>query len=101
MLAAKGNRREHVFFVAWNDDADWDLAIIGAVGGVESAASLIEADFSAKVAAKSAFKRGGIELRGMGWGWGDVLWHRAQNIFEDSPVERKRIASWCDADFPL
>jgi hypothetical protein len=84
VVAAEGNGGEDIFFVARNYDADWDLAIVGAVGCVESAATLIEADFSAKVTAESSFKRGSVELRGMGWGWGDVLWHRTQNIFEDA-----------------
>jgi hypothetical protein len=41
------------------------------------------------VAAESGFKRGGVELRGMGRGWGDVLRHSVQNIFEDAGVGRK------------
>jgi hypothetical protein len=32
-------------------------------------------------------------LRGMGRGWGDVLRHSVQNIFEDAGVGRKGIAS--------
>jgi hypothetical protein len=72
LVAAEGNGGEHVFFVARNYDADWDLAIIGAVGCVESAAARVEADLSAKVAAKRSFERGGVELRGTGRGWGDV-----------------------------
>ena len=65
MVAAEGNGGEDIFFVARNDDADWDLAVIGAVGSVESAATGVEADFSAEMAAESGFKRGGVELRGM------------------------------------
>ena len=78
-----------VFFVARNDDADRNLAVIGAVGRVESAAAGVEANFSAKMAVESGFKRGGVELRGLGRRWGDVLRHRAQNIFEDAGVVRK------------
>jgi hypothetical protein len=89
VVAAEGNRGEDVFFVARNYDADRDLAIIRAVGCVEGAASLIEANFSAKMAAERGLKRGGIELRGMDRGWGNVLGHRVQNIFEDVGVERK------------
>jgi hypothetical protein len=43
------------------------------------------------VAAERGFKRGVVELRGMGWGWGDGLRHRAQNIFMDTGVVRKGI----------
>jgi hypothetical protein len=78
VLATEGNGREHVFFVAGNYDADRDLAIVGAVGGVERSAAGVEANLSAKVAAESGFKRGGIELRGMGRGWSDVWRHRLQ-----------------------
>jgi hypothetical protein len=90
VVAAQGNRGEDVFFVTRNYDADRDLAIIRAVGCVEGAAPLIEANFSAQVAAERGLKRGGIELRGIDRGWGNVLGHRAQNIFEDVGVERKR-----------
>ena len=89
MVAAEGNGGENIFFVARNYDADRDLAVIGAVGCVEGAAARVEADLSAKVAAESGFKRGGVELRGMGRRWGDVLRHRVQNIFEDAGVGRK------------
>jgi hypothetical protein len=41
------------------------------------------------VAAESGFKRGGVELRGMGRRWGDILRHRVQNIFEDAGAVRK------------
>ena len=53
MVAAEGNRGENVFLIARNDDADRNLAVIGAVGCVESAAARVEADLSAKVAAES------------------------------------------------
>ena len=89
MVAADGNRGENVFFVARNYDADRDLAVIGAVSCVEGTAARVEADFSAKVAAESGFKHGGVELRGMGRGWGNVLRHSVQNIFEDAGVGRK------------
>src|SRR5208282_1650201 len=62
------------------------------VGRVESAAARVEANFSAKMAAKSGFKRRGIKLRGMGRRWGDVLRHRVQNIFEDTGVGCKPVA---------
>jgi len=89
VVAAEGNGGKNVFFVARNDDADRYLAVIGAVGCVESAAARVEPDLSAKVAAESGFKRGSVELRGLGRRWGDVLRHRVQNIFEDAGVGRK------------
>ena len=84
MVAAQGNSGEYVFFVAWNYDADWDLAVIGAVCGVESAATLVEADFSTQMAPEGGFKGGGVELRGTGRRWSNGLRHKAQNIFEDA-----------------
>jgi hypothetical protein len=75
VVAAEGNGGENVFFVAGNYDADRDLAVVGAVGGIEGAAAGVKANFSTKMTAESGFKRGVVELRGMGWGWGDVLWH--------------------------
>jgi len=89
VVAAESNGGENVFFIARNYDPNRDLAVVGAVGCVEGAAARVEPDLSAKVAAEGAFKRGGIELRGMGRGWGDVLRHRVQNIFEDAGVGRK------------
>jgi hypothetical protein len=73
----------------WNDDTDRDLAVIGAVGCVQGAAARIEANLSAKLAAQASFKRRGIQWRGMSRGWGYVLRHRVQNIFEDAGAARK------------
>ncbi len=89
MVAAQGNGGEDIFFVARKYDADRDLAIIGAVGRVEGAATGVEANFSAKMAAESGFERGGIELRRMNRGWSDVLRHKVQTIFEDAGLRRK------------
>jgi hypothetical protein len=89
VIAANSNGSENVFFVAWNDDTDRNLAVIGAVGCVQGAAARIEANLSAKVAAQASLKRRGIELRGMSRRWGDVLRHRVQNIFEDAGAARK------------
>ena len=89
LVAAESNRREHVFLVARNYDADGNLAVIRAVGRVEGAAAGIEANFSAKMAAESGFERRGVKLHGMGRGWGDILRHGVQNIFEDAGVGRK------------
>ena len=84
MVAAQGDGGEYVFLVARYYDSDRNLAIVGAVGGIEGAAALIEADLSAKMAAKRRFKRGNIELRGMGLGWSSSLRHKAQNIFVEA-----------------
>jgi hypothetical protein len=89
MVSAEGNGGENVFFVARNYDSDRNLAVIGAIGCIESATARVEADFSAKVAAERGFKSRGVELRGMDRGWSDVLRHRVQNIFEDAGVGRK------------
>jgi hypothetical protein len=77
MVAAESNGGKDVFFVARNYDANRNLAVIGAVGGVEGATARVEADLSAKVPAESGFKRGSVELRGLGREWGDVLRHRS------------------------
>ena len=92
VVAAEGNGGENVFFVARNYDADRNLAVVGAVGRVEGAAARVEANLSAKVAAEGGFKRRGVELRGSGRRWGDVLRHSVQNIFEDAGAGRKGIA---------
>ena len=89
VVAAEGHGGENVFFVARDDDADGDLAVVRAVGRVEGAATRVKAHFSAKMAPKSGFERGGIEVRGLGGGWGNVLRHRVQNILEDAGVARK------------
>ena len=39
MIAAQGNRGKNIFFVARDYYADWDLAVIGAVGGINGAAA--------------------------------------------------------------
>jgi hypothetical protein len=64
MFAAEGYGGEDVFFIAREDDADWDLAVVGTVGGVEGTAAGVEADVSAKVAAERGFEGRGITGRG-------------------------------------
>ena len=68
MVAADGDGGANVFSVAGNYDADGNLAIVGAVGGVEGAAAFVEANLAAKMAAERGFKGGCVELRGMGRG---------------------------------
>jgi hypothetical protein len=65
VIAADGDGGADIFFVAGNYYSDGNLAIVGAVGGVEGASALVEADLSAKVAAESGLKGDGVELRGM------------------------------------
>jgi hypothetical protein len=89
VVAAESNGGENIFFIARNYDTNRNLAVIGAVSCIESAAAGVEADFSAKVTAERGFKSRGVELRGTDRGWGDVLRHRVQNIFEDAGVGRK------------
>src|SRR5215471_19373985 len=79
MFAADGDGGEDVFFVARKDDADGDLAVVGAVGGVESAAAGVEADVAAEMAAESGFEGGDVGVRGLGGGGFEG--HGVDNIF--------------------
>ncbi len=54
-FAAEGEGGDDVVFVAGDDDADGDVAVVGGVGGVEGAGGGVEADFAADF---------GAELRG-------------------------------------
>src|SRR5579864_4053119 len=56
MLAANGNRCDNIFGVSGNHYADWDLAIVRAVGGVERPAAVIKAHLTANLAAQSRFQ---------------------------------------------
>jgi len=51
-LAAQRNRGENIVSIAGQYDADGDLAVVGAVGGVEGTGAAIEADILANPAAK-------------------------------------------------
>ena len=62
-VAAEGDGGDDVVFVAGNDDADGDVAVVGGVGRVESAGGGIEADFAADF-----FAQTGGELIGVGEG---------------------------------
>jgi hypothetical protein len=46
-LAAERDRGQNIFGIARKHDADGNLAIVGAVGGVESASATVEADIIA------------------------------------------------------
>src|ERR1700687_3088908 len=80
VVAAEPNGGENIFFVARDYDADGDLAVVGTVGCVESAAARVEADLSAKMAAERGFKRRGVKLLSRGRRWGDVLPHSTDHI---------------------
>ncbi len=64
MVAAEGDGGEDVFFVARDDDTNGDLAVVGAVGRIESAGAVVEADFAAKVTAEGGFERLRVQLSG-------------------------------------
>ncbi len=53
-LAAGGQRLRHVVDRARNDDTDRHLAIVGAVGRVERAAAVVEADFAFEIDGEAA-----------------------------------------------
>jgi len=60
MLSTDRNCRDYVICVARDCDADGNLAIIRSVSGVEGAAAVVEADITAKMAAKCGFEGGRI-----------------------------------------
>jgi hypothetical protein len=51
------------------------------------------------VAAEGGFKRGGVKLRGMGRGWGDVLRHRLQTSSRMRALGARGDRILCGADF--
>ena len=51
------HRRDHIVGVARNDEADRNLAVVRAVGGVQRAAAAIEADFAANLALQRSRSR--------------------------------------------
>jgi len=63
MLSANRDRSDHIVVVAWNYDTDWNLAIVGAVSGVEGAAAVIETDLASDIAAESGFECGEVSAR--------------------------------------
>jgi hypothetical protein len=60
---------KHIFFIARNDDPDGNLAVIGTVGSIKSAAAGVEADFSAKMAEERGLERKRIEMDRGGGGF--------------------------------
>jgi len=63
MLSANRDRCGHIVVIAWNYDTDRDLAIVGAVSGVEGAAAVIETDLASDIAAESEFECGEVSAR--------------------------------------
>ena len=58
--AARRHRRDHIVRVAGDDEADRDLAVVGAVGRVERAAAAVEADLAADRPLQLQFEAGGL-----------------------------------------
>ena len=83
MLTTQRDSGEHIFFIARNYHADRHLPVIGAIGCVDGTAARVKTNLSTKVAAESSFECGHVKLRGMSVRWGNVLRHKAQNIFVD------------------
>ena len=63
MLAAGRNGGDYVVVVTRNYDPDRDLAVIGAVAGVERAAAVVKANFAVDKPAKSCFESACITLK--------------------------------------
>ena len=61
--AARRHRRDHIVGVARDDEADRNLAVVGAVGRVERAAAAIEPHLAANLALQRAFEIGGRRER--------------------------------------
>ncbi len=89
VFATDRHGREHILLVTRNNHADRDLAVVGTIGGIKSAAAGVEANFSAQMAAERIRECGGVELPGLGRRWRYVLRHRVLNIFEDAGAWRK------------
>src|SRR5438309_3987365 len=53
VLPADGNCSDHIVRITWNYDSDGHLTIIGTIGGIKSAAAVVEPDLPTQVAAQS------------------------------------------------
>ena len=58
--ATDGDGGDDIGFVAWNDDADGNVTVVGAVGGIEGLGGGVEAYFSADVGTKLVFEFFGL-----------------------------------------
>jgi hypothetical protein len=84
-LAAERNGRKNIVGITGENYADGNLAVIGAVGGVESAAAAVEADFTANLREQSSGQPRGVHLSGLRLcGLGEFcewVWHAARILF--------------------
>jgi len=64
-VPADGDGGFNIIGIAWENYADWDLAVIGAVSGVEGAATVVETDIPADVSSQ-----GFVQPQGIGHGGG-------------------------------
>ena len=108
MVAAEGDGGEDVFFVARDDYADRDLAVVGAVGRVESAGAGVEADFSAEMAVESGFEGRGVDVSGRGFGLEHErtehysrCWGLAQQQCDAKRLQRRAEGKGSDLTRPL
>jgi hypothetical protein len=67
VLAAKGHGGDDIVGISGKNDADGDLAVVGAVGGVEGAGAGIEADVAAEVGAEGIGEGVSVEVVGHVW----------------------------------
>src|SRR3954468_11236641 len=61
MFAAECDGGQHIFGIARRHDANGDLAIVGGVCSVKSAATGVETDFSAKVTTEGGFESENVD----------------------------------------
>lgn len=66
MFTGDSDGGEDVFHVARDDYSDGDLAVVRGVHRVESAATGVEADFAAQMAAQGGVERIGVHRGGFG-----------------------------------
>jgi hypothetical protein len=64
MFATEGYCGQNIVYVLRENYADGNLAVVGAVGGVESTGAIVEADFAGDFSAEGCGQGGSIELRG-------------------------------------
>src|SRR4029077_937924 len=63
VLAANGDGGNYVVGIFGEDNADGDLPIVGAVGGVEGTAAIVEAHLASEMAAQRGFQWSSVKLR--------------------------------------
>src|SRR5947209_6072892 len=65
VTAARGHRLDDILYTPWDDDANWHLAIIGAIRCIERTAPSIEAHFTLKLATQFIRQPCNIDLEGL------------------------------------